>query len=97
MAKKTIKKVDVKKVAKLSVMEVVINALKEAGYEVFDGAEDFGFTQGTVVCRTEKCDVQIKPITPKVSVDFYEMLEEEVEDTPDESEIEENIDEVTED
>lgn len=77
MAKKTVKKVDVKKVAKVDVMEVVANALKEAGYDVFDGADVFGFTQGTVVCRTDKCDVQIKPITPKVGIDFYEELEEE--------------------
>lgn len=85
MAKKKVKKVDVKKVAKLSVMEVVANALKDAGYEVHEGL-DFGFTEGTVVCRTEKCDVQIKPITPKAGVDFYELLTDEEEEDEEEFE-----------
>ncbi len=100
MAKKTVKKVDVKKVAKANIMDVVGKALMEAGYEVFLTGEDFGFTQGTIVCRTDKCDVQIKPITPKTGIDFYELLEEEeedeVEETLEENEVEDNIQEVVE-
>ena len=97
MAKKTVKKVDNKKVAKLSIMDVVGKALIEAGYEVFLAGEDFGFTQGTIVCRTDKCDVQIKPITPKVGVDFYEVLDDYDDELQHEIEkIEEEQEEVTE-
>jgi hypothetical protein len=85
MAKKTVKKVDVKKVEKLKIMAIVAEALRDAGYAVGD-AEDYGFTQGTLVVQGEKCDVQIKPITPKAGVDRYEMLEEEDEEEVEASE-----------
>lgn len=90
MSKKAVKKVDVKKVEKDKVMEIVRAALVAAGYGVDDGA-DFGFTAGTVVVKGAKCDVQIKPITPKAGVDRYEALvdedeeEEVIEDSKDET------------
>lgn len=77
--KKTIKKVDAKKVAKVEVMKVVQDALRAAGYEVFEGSE-FGFTAGTMVVKGDKVDVQIKPITPKAGLDRYEALEDEDEE-----------------
>ena len=76
MAKKTVKKVDVKKVAKMKVMEIVCEALEAAGIPVLDG-EDYGDTAGTIIARTEKCDVKIRPITPKAGLERYERLEEE--------------------
>lgn len=74
--KKSVKKVDAKKVAKVEVMKVVEQALKDAGYMVMDGAL-FGMTAGTMVIRGEKVDVQIKPITPKAGLDQYAELEDE--------------------
>lgn len=75
MAKK-IKKVDVKAVAKETVMTVVERALIEAGFKVSDG-ESFGMTKGTIVVHTEASDVQIKPIAPKTGLTHYEAIEEE--------------------
>lgn len=91
MSKKAVKKVDVKKVEKVAIMDVVTKALQEAGYEVSDGA-DFGFTAGTVVVKGAKCDVQLKPITPKAGVDRYEVLVEEEEqvEEQEQEEIKEN-------
>ena len=80
MAKK-VKKVDVKKVAKDKVMGVVFAALVAQGFEVMSGEDKFGFTGGTIVVRTETCDVQIKPITPKAGVERYEEVVEAVEET----------------
>lgn len=88
MGKKVVKKVDPKKVAKGQVMKTVVEALEAAGVTVLNGV-DFGFTEGTIVIRTEKCDVQLKPITPKAGLDFYESaVEDEVEDAPVEAETE---------
>lgn len=78
MGKKVVKKVDVKKVAKMEVNGNVKEMFEGLGIEILDGAE-FGFTEGTLVARLEKCDVQIKLITPKAGIDRYEKLEEEVE------------------
>jgi hypothetical protein len=88
MAKKTTKKVDYKKVEKTKVMEIIKEALEAAGYTTIDGI-DCGFTSGTLVAQGDKCDIQIKPITPKAGVDRYDVLEEEVEE-------EENIQETNE-
>ncbi len=82
MAKKTIKKVDVKKVTKLEVSRLIqeqLVALGVEGIEVHDG-KDYGFTEGTLVFKGEKCDVQIKLITPKAGVDRYDKLEDEDEE-----------------
>ena len=75
MAKAT-KKVDVKKVEKEKVMAVVVAALEAAGYTVGEGT-DYGFTSGTLVVRGEKCDVQLKPVTPKAGVERYAVLVDE--------------------
>lgn len=98
MAKKVIKKVDVKQVTKDKVMAIVTEALTAAGFTVENGV-DFGFTKGTVVVRSEKCDVQLKPITPKAGVDAYEKLvdedeEEVVEEATSEPEVEESAEAV---
>ena len=79
MAKKIVKKVDVKKVEKERIAQIVREALEAAGYGVVDGA-DYGFTAGTLVAKGTKVDVQIKPITPKAGVDRYEALEVEDEE-----------------
>ena len=83
---KAIKKVDYKKAEKTKIMEICMKALAEAGYEPVDGI-DYGFTSGTIVAKGEKCDIQIKPISPKAGVDRYEALEEEDE------EVEEKVEE----
>lgn len=77
MANKKAKKVDVKAVAKESVMTVVEKALIEAGFKVSAG-EAYGMTKGTIVVHTEASDVQIKPIAPKTGLTHYEAIEEEV-------------------
>jgi N-acetylglucosamine kinase-like BadF-type ATPase len=76
MAKKTNKKVNPKDVAKKAVMDVITEALENAGMSVEDGT-DYGFTKGTVVIHAETCDIQLKPIAPKSGVDRYEKGEEE--------------------
>ena len=79
MAKKTVKKVDVKKVMKSEVNTHVKELFEGLGIEIEDGVM-FGFTEGTLVAHMEKCDVQIKLITPKAGVERYEKLEEEEEE-----------------
>lgn len=75
MAKKTIKKVNPKDVAKKAVMDVITEALENAGMSVEDGL-DYGFTKGTVVIHAETCDIQLKPIAPKAGVERYEKGED---------------------
>lgn len=79
MAKKTTKKVDVKKVTKLEVSNQVATLFEEMGITVGNG-QDYGFTEGTLVLRMEKCDVQVKLITPKAGVERYEILVDEDEE-----------------
>lgn len=82
MAKKTTKKVDVKKVSKLELSKLLAEFLTEKGIPVQTNAEDFGFTEGTLVVGTEACDVQVKFITPKAGVTKYEVVSEDTaEDT----------------
>jgi len=78
MAKKT-KKVDNKKVAKLALSTQIQEALEAAGLKVSSG-DDYAMTAGTLVVSTEKCDVQVKFITPKAGTDRYEVLVDEDED-----------------
>ena len=74
MAKKTTKKVDVKKVSKLELSKLLAEFLAEKGVPVHTNAEDYGFTEGTLVVETEACDVQVKFITPKAGVTKYEVV-----------------------
>lgn len=80
MAKKTAKKVDVKKVSKLELSKLLADFLLEKGVAVHTNAEDYGFTEGTLVVETQACDVQVKFITPKAGVTKYEVVSED-EDT----------------
>lgn len=80
MAKKTTKKVDVKKVSKLELSKLLADFLMEKGVAVHTNAEDYGFTEGTLIVETEACDVQVKFITPKAGVTKYEVMSED-EDT----------------
>lgn len=77
MAKKNTKKVDVKKVSKLELSKLLANFLLEKGVTVHTNAEDYGFTEGTLVVETEACDVQVKFITPKAGVTKYEVVSED--------------------
>lgn len=92
MAKKTIKKVDVKKVTKLEVSTKIAEMFEELGLQV-DSGVDYGFTEGTLVFKGEKCDVQIKLITPKAGVERYDLLVEEEEEEEVEIEVEEGKEE----
>lgn len=74
MTKKTTKKVDVKKVSKLELSKMLADFLLEKGVVVHTNAEDYGFTEGTLVVETEACDVQVKFITPKAGVTKYEVV-----------------------
>ena len=71
-----VKKIDVKKVTKLDVSSKVLEALETLGFKVSDG-EGFGFTEGTLVAHMDKCDIQIKFISPKAGIERYEKVEED--------------------
>lgn len=49
----------------------------ENGVAVHTNAEDYGFTEDTLVVETEACDVQVKFITPKAGVTKYEVVSED--------------------
>ena len=68
------KKVDVKRLAKQELSDLFKEFLLEKGIEVSSNAEDFGFTQGTLVAHMEKTDVQIKLITPKAGLERYQQV-----------------------
>ena len=74
MAKKE-KKVDVKAVAKASLMKTIKESLEQLEIQVLDG-DKFGFTSGTLVIRMGETDIQLKPIVPKAGVTRYEEVEE---------------------
>lgn len=88
MAKKTTKKVDVKKVSKLELSKLLAEFLQEKGIPVQTNAEDYGFTEGTLVVETEACDVQVKFITPKAGVTKYETVTEDAENEADSADAE---------
>lgn len=74
---KNAKKVDAKTVEKQRVMKIIVQALINAGIDVYSG-DDYGMTSGTIIARTAVTDVQIKPIVPKAGVNRYlEVVEEE--------------------
>lgn len=68
------KKVDVKKLAKQELSNLIKEFLLEKGIEVSSNAEDYGFTQGTLVVHMEKTDVQVKLITPKAGLERYQQV-----------------------
>ena len=95
MAKKTVKKVDNKKVEKMTVKGNIQELFEGLGFVVNDGKEIYGFSDGTLVVSMDKCDIQIKLIAPKAGIDRYEKLEEELEEeviSPEEEELEETGD-----
>ena len=76
---KAVKKVDLKKVAKVNISTTIATALTEAGFEVLTNSADFGFTEGTLVVRDKDTDVQVKFIVPKAGLTRYEeVVEDEV-------------------
>lgn len=83
---KVVKKVDFKKVEKMAVKESIQLLFQDMGYEVLDGKEVYGFTDGTLVVAMDKCDIQIKLISPKSGIDRYEKLVEEEEEILEEDE-----------
>ena len=77
---KTVKKVEIKKVEKLKISKEIQEFFKGTGASIESG-EDFGFTEGTLVIHTEKCDIQVKLISPKSGIERYEKLAEETTET----------------
>ena len=73
---KTEKKVNVKDLAKMEVMSIVVKALEAQGFTVSDG-KAYGFTAGTVIVGTDACDIQLKPVAPKTGITRYEVEVEE--------------------
>lgn len=93
------KKVDAKKVAKQELSDLFKEFLVEKGINVSSNAEDFAFTQGTLIVHMENTDVQVKLITPKAGLERYQevvyVTEEEYEqELIDEIELEEEIQEM---
>ena len=86
---KVVKKVDCKKVEKMAVKGSIQELFQEMGYEVFDGKDVYGFTDGTLVVAMDKCDIQIKLISPKAGIERYEKIEEEEEEVLEETSKEE--------
>lgn len=72
------RKINEKEVVKNEVMEIISNALTNMDL-LIDNGEKYGFTKGTIVIHHDKCDIQIKPITPKAGVTRYEELTDEEE------------------
>ena len=68
---KKAKKVNVKDTAKVEIMTIIQNALKEKGIKFADGV-DFGMTKGTIIVKHSGADVQIKPISPKAGLERYQ-------------------------
>lgn len=77
---KKVKKVDVKKEAKLELSAMFAEFLRGQGIEVDTNYEEYGFTAGTLVVKMEKTDVQVKLVAPKAGLDRYTIIEDEVED-----------------
>ena len=77
---KKVKKVDVKKEAKLELSAMFAEFLRGQGIEVDTNYEEYGFTAGTLVVKMEKTDVQVKLVAPKAGLDRYKIIEDEVED-----------------
>lgn len=69
-----VKKVNVKDIAKNEVMEIIENALTDAGLN-FKSGVDYNMTNGTIIVSHEKADVQIKPISPKSGIERYKEIE----------------------
>ena len=92
------KKVDVKRVAKQELSDLFEEFLKEKGIKVSSNAEDFAFTQGTLVVHMENTDVQVKLITPKAGLERYQevvyVTEEEYDEIQEEEQEQELIDEI---
>lgn len=99
------KKVDVKRVAKQELSDLFKEFLVEKGIKVSSNAEDFAFTQGTLVVHMENTDVQVKLITPKAGLERYqevvyvtekeyEEIQEQEQELIDEIELEEEIQEM---
>ncbi len=75
--KKTTKKVDVKKLAKIDTLQQITDLFQGQGLDVENGTL-FGFTDTTMVLHLEHTDVQIKLITPSAKNGTrYEAVEEE--------------------
>ena len=79
MAKK-VKKVDVKKVAKVGLSNTIVGMLVEAGFAVETDHTKYGFSEGTLVVSLPDTDVQVKFITPKTDLVRYAVQEDEDED-----------------
>lgn len=99
------KKVDVKRVAKQELSDLFKEFLVEKGIKVNSNAEDYAFTQGTLVVHMEDTDVQVKLITPKaglkryqevvfVTEEEYEEMQEQEQELIDEIELEEEMQEM---
>lgn len=74
---KTVKKVDVKKVAKMDLSKAIAEFLTDSGFTVNTDSAEFGFSEGTIVVSTDATDVQVKFITPKAGVTKYEVVADE--------------------
>ncbi len=75
--KKTVKKVDPKKLAKVETVSNLVEFFEGQGLDVSNGV-DFGFTDTTIVLHLEQTDVQIKLITPSAKNGTrYEKIDEE--------------------
>lgn len=68
------KRVDSKMVAKQELSALFEEFLTEKGIEVSSNAEDYAFTQGTLVVHMEHTDVQVKLITPKAGLERYQQV-----------------------
>ena len=75
--KKTVKKIDTKKVAKIETVQAVQEFYENQGIKVSNGVE-YGFTDTTLVLHLEKCDIQVKIVAPSnKNGDRYTALETE--------------------
>ena len=75
---KRTRKVNVKDIAKVDIMNIIQEALEAHDIDFKDGV-DYGMTNGTIIVTHDKADVQIKPISPKAGLERYQevIFEEE--------------------
>lgn len=89
-----VRKVDVKKAAKIELSKLFVEFLEEKGIDVSEDHEEFAFTQGTLVVHMDKTDVQVKLISPKHGLERYQRVEyeyvdaDELEDEDEDKELE---------
>ena len=85
MAKKT-KAPNDKDILKNEIHELLKATFEQLEIEIDTDHEKYGLTKGTIIVKGEKCDLQIKLMSPNSNLIRYKPLEEEKEEEEKEEE-----------